>query len=91
MASSVLLIQEFGCYAGANLQASPYAEQSDIFLPTKAYILLESLVKEFPLQSLILADFDELPETVIPGMNAPLVATTVSLSCVERTSCLGND
>ncbi len=53
------------------------AEQA-IFLPTKCLALLGTLCKARPNHCLLAADFDELPETTIPGKNAPLVASTVS-------------
>ena len=48
-----------------------------MFLPTKCMALLETLCAARPLHCLLAADFNELPETTIPGKNAPLVATTV--------------
>ena len=39
--------------------------------------LLDTLVKARPFHCILAADFDQLPETRIPGKNAPLAATTV--------------
>ena len=49
-----------------------------VFLPTGCMALLEALCAARPQHCLLAADFDALPETRIPGKNAPLVATTVS-------------
>lgn len=49
----------------------------EIFLPTGALNLFDTLHKVRPNHRLVCADFDFLPETVISGKNAPLVATTV--------------
>jgi hypothetical protein len=54
-----------------------------VFLPTKCMALLEALCAARPAHCLLAADFDALPDTTIPGKNAPLVATTVrATSCV---------
>ncbi|KAL4520921.1 hypothetical protein Ndes2437A_g04873 [Nannochloris sp. 'desiccata'] len=50
---------------------------SAIFLPTGALRLFDTLHKVRPNHRLLAADFDFLPETVIQGENAPLVATTI--------------
>ena len=63
--------------AASSAAGSLGAEQA-IFLPTKCLSLLETLCKARPNHCLLAADFDELPETSIPGKNAPLVASTVS-------------
>ena len=67
----------------ADFRAALFAEGSlgaeqAIFLPTKCLSLLETLCTARPNHCLLAADFDELPETSIPGKNAPLVASTVS-------------
>ena len=46
-----------------------------VFLPTASLALLEALGERRPAARLILADFDALPGVVIPGTNAPLVAS----------------
>lgn len=48
-----------------------------LWCPTGGMSLLEVLHRERPNHSLILADFDFLPEVRIPGKNAPLVAEKV--------------
>lgn len=48
-----------------------------VFLPTGCMALLETLCKARPSHCLLAADFDALPDTAIPGKNAPLVASTV--------------
>ncbi len=48
-----------------------------MYLPTSCLLLLEALHDARPSHCLLLADFDCLPETQIPGRNAPLVASTV--------------
>lgn len=47
------------------------------FLPTGCLELLDTLCALRPAHHLVAADFDQLPEVVIPARNAPLVATTV--------------
>jgi hypothetical protein len=47
-----------------------------VFLPTGALKLFDTLHRARPNHRLVAADFDALPETVIDGANAPLVATT---------------
>jgi len=47
-----------------------------VFLPTGCLQLLETLCAVRPRHRLLLADFDALPDTVIPGRNAPLVSDT---------------
>lgn len=39
--------------------------------------MLQHIARSRPNHLVIAADFDELPEVVIPGENAPLVASTV--------------
>lgn len=56
-----------------------YQQAEAIFLPTKACMMIASLVKSFPSHSVLLADFHALPDVKIQGKNAPLVAATVSL------------
>lgn len=63
----------------------PYAAEKEIFLPTRAAILLQTLCSVRPNHTLLLADFHALPDVVIPGRNAPLVATTVSST--RQQSC----
>ena len=52
--------------------------EDTVFLPTGCMALLEALCAARPAHCLLAADFDALPDTRIPGKNAPLVATTVS-------------
>eukprot|EP00884_Botryococcus_braunii_P011350 jgi/Botrbrau1/20215/Bobra.31_1s0012.1 len=47
-----------------------------LFLPTGCQQLLETLHDARPVHCLVCVDFDRLPDTQIPGRNAPLVATT---------------
>lgn len=51
--------------------------EEEIFLPTKAAMLIQTLVAARPCHDIVFADFHSLPDVVIPGHNAPLVATTV--------------
>ena len=48
-----------------------------LFVPTGAMALLEVLIRARPNHSLVLADFDFLPEVRIAGKNAPLVAEKI--------------
>lgn len=64
--SRPLVIQRSGC-----------ADVEAMFLPTTALRLLHTICTVRPCHSIIAADFDELPDVVIPGLNAPLVAATV--------------
>lgn len=48
-----------------------------VFLPTGSLQLLDTLHAMRPRHHMVAADFDHLPEVVIPGRNAPLVASTV--------------
>ena len=48
-----------------------------LFLPTRTLTLLDALCAALPAHTLLAADFDALPDTSLPGVNAPLVATTV--------------
>ncbi len=52
-------------------------EGEAVYLPTGCLQLLDTLHRVRPRHHLIAADFDALPEVIIPGQNAPLVATTV--------------
>ena len=52
--------------------------EEEIFLPTRAAMLLEALVAARPCHNLVFADFHALPDVTLPGLNAPLVASTVS-------------
>jgi hypothetical protein len=54
----------------------PAPADGRVFLPTGCLQLLETLCEVRPRHHLLLADFDALPETVIPGRNAPLVSDT---------------
>ena len=47
------------------------------FIPTNAFLLLESLGSLFPQHCLILADFSELPDAIV-GRNAPVVQTRLN-------------
>lgn len=47
------------------------------FLPTGALRLFKTLHAALPNHVLIAADFDELPDVRVQGLNAPLVASTV--------------
>lgn len=59
-----------------------------MFLPTTALQLMQTIWAERPCHSIIAADFDELPDVVIDGLNAPLVASTVmpGLACITPAS-----
>ncbi|EIE25916.1 DUF185-domain-containing protein [Coccomyxa subellipsoidea C-169] len=59
-----------------------------IFLPTKCMMLLDTLVKACPFHCILAADFDQLPETRIPGKNAPLAATTVGGQTIDHSTYL---
>ena len=48
-----------------------------LFLPTRTLALLDALCAALPAHTLLAADFDALPDRVLPGTNAPLVASTV--------------
>lgn len=48
-----------------------------LYLPTRTLTLLDALCAALPAHTLLAADFDALPDTSLPGVNAPLVATTV--------------
>ncbi|QDZ22027.1 S-adenosyl-L-methionine-dependent methyltransferase [Chloropicon primus] len=47
-----------------------------VFLPTAAVSILESLSIEIPDHTLVLIDFDSLPDVQLRGRNAPLVSNT---------------
>ena len=51
-----------------------------VFLPTRTLALLDALCAALPAHTLLAADFDALPDRVLPGTNAPLVASTVRLA-----------
>jgi hypothetical protein len=53
------------------------SESSTVFLPTGCLRLLDAVHAARPNHVLIAADFTALPDAVIEGRNAPLVATTV--------------
>lgn len=57
--------------------SSDSGSNSSIFLPTGALQLFDTLHRVRPNHRVLAADFDFLPETVIQGKNAPLVATTI--------------
>ena len=58
-----------------------------LYLPTRALTLLDALCGALPAHTLLAADFDALPDTSLPGVNAPLVATTAR--CVSCLAPLG--
>ena len=60
------------------MHAESAGAANTVFLPTKCMALLEALCAARPAHCLLAADFDALPDTAMPGKNAPLVATTVS-------------
>ena len=68
--SQAFTVIALGCAAGLGWGEA-------LFLPTGYLALLETLNAARPAHTLVAADFDALPETVIPGAGAPLVATTV--------------
>ncbi|KDD76562.1 putative S-adenosyl-L-methionine-dependent methyltransferase [Helicosporidium sp. ATCC 50920] len=47
-----------------------------VWLPTGALQLMDTLCAVRPNHTLLAADFDELPDVVVPGVHAPLVAST---------------
>jgi hypothetical protein len=49
-------------------------EATGVWLPTRCLQLLELLHAVLPQHTLIAADFDALPDVVVPGRNAPLVS-----------------
>lgn len=57
-----------------------------LYLPTRTLTLLDALCAALPAHTLLAADFDALPDTSLPGVNAPLVATTVC--CVSPWSIM---
>lgn len=58
------------------------------FLPTGALRLFDALHAARPAHRLIAADFDQLPETVVDGWNAPLVASTKGGGTVDHATYL---
>lgn len=50
------------------------SEPTDLWLPTRCLQLLEVLHAMLPNHTLLAADFDALPDVVVPGRNAPLVS-----------------
>lgn len=66
----------------------PRASSREMFLPTGALRLFDALHRALPRHALLAADFDELPEVVIPGRNAPLVASTRRGATVDHNTYL---
>jgi Putative S-adenosyl-L-methionine-dependent methyltransferase len=66
-----------GAGAGGGGAFNSNNDSSSIFLPTGALRLFDTLHTVRPNHRLLAADFDFLPETIISGKNAPLVATTI--------------
>lgn len=59
------------------------------WLPTGCLALLDTLQRARPSHTLIAADFDRLPEVAVAGINAPLVATTVSAqAAAQQQHCI---
>ena len=58
--------------------------EAQIYLPTVAMQLLETLASARPNHRLIAADFDALPDVKLPGVNGPLVASMVCLLLAAR-------
>lgn len=63
-------------------------QSETIFLPTGALHLFDTLHSVRPNHHLVAADFDFLPETIIQGLNAPLVSSTVGGQAQDRPSYL---
>ncbi|GAB4824262.1 hypothetical protein N2152v2_011308 [Parachlorella kessleri] len=63
-------------------------EGEAVYLPTGCLQLLDTLHRVRPRHHLIAADFDALPEVIIPGQNAPLVATTVGGQTTDHRTYL---
>lgn len=57
-----------------------------VFLPTGALQLFDTLHSCVPQHQLIAADFDHLPDVVIPGKNAPLVSSRIDGSTKDRST-----
>eukprot|EP00191_Tetraselmis_sp_GSL018_P003404 CAMPEP_0177611364 /NCGR_PEP_ID=MMETSP0419_2-20121207/20447_1 /TAXON_ID=582737 /ORGANISM="Tetraselmis sp., Strain GSL018" /LENGTH=351 /DNA_ID=CAMNT_0019107079 /DNA_START=334 /DNA_END=1389 /DNA_ORIENTATION=+ len=67
----------------------PWLEsEQPVFLPTSCLELLEALHDRRPRHCLIAADFDALPDVVIPGKSAPLVSTTRGGRAVDHPTYL---
>lgn len=59
-----------------------------VFLPTTAFSILRNIRESFPEHTLLLIDFDTLPDVQIRGRNAPLVSNTVNALANDFTSYL---
>lgn len=59
-----------------------------VYLPTRTLALLDALCAALPAHTLLAADFDALPDTVLPGTNAPLMATTVRQAPGKEARCV---
>ncbi|CAL8470142.1 g9684 [Coccomyxa elongata] len=70
------------------VDAGSHGAENTIFLPTGCMVLLDTLIKARPFHCVLAADFDHLPETRIPGKNAPLVATTAGGKTIDHSTYL---
>lgn len=54
----------------------PRAADRVVYLPTAAMAMVEAIVRCLPRHTLVLVDFDHLPDVQLEGQNAPLVSQT---------------
>jgi hypothetical protein len=59
-----------------------------VWLPTGCFQLLSHIAHHVPNHEILLADFDFLPDVVIPGENAPIVSSTVEGKARDRGELL---
>lgn len=71
-------------------QASPSGSgpEQSMWLPTSCLHLLHRICAARPNHLLIAADFDHLPDVAVPGVGAPLVASTVNGQTLDHSSYL---
>lgn len=67
---------------------APADDSGVVFLPTAAQAILENLSREIPSHTLLMMDFDHLPDVRVAGRNAPLVSNTVASVAQDASTYL---
>ena len=67
---------------------APADDSGVVFLPTVAQAILENLSREIPSHTLLMMDFDHLPDVRVAGRNAPLVSNTVASVAQDASTYL---
>ena len=67
---------------------APADDSGVVFLPTVAQAILENLSREIPSHTLLMMDFDHLPDVRVAGRHDPLVSNSVASVAQDASTYL---